>query len=74
MHCWFSKAPERMGKHRASRTRRSAKVQLIFSSGGIEIWAVNETWGTDYYVYGVYASGDPRICPSLDMACEVAVQ
>jgi hypothetical protein len=49
-------------------------MQLIYSNGPIEIWAVSEAWGTDYYVYGVYASGDPRICPSLGMAHEVAAQ
>jgi len=47
---------------------------LIYSNGQIEIWAVNEAWGTDYYVYGVDASGDPRICPSLGMAYEVAAR
>jgi hypothetical protein len=31
-------------------------MRLIYSSGKIEIWAVSEAWGTDYYVYGVYAS------------------
>ena len=49
-------------------------MQLIYSNGQIEIWAVNEAWGTDYYVYGVYVSGDPRICPSLGMAYEVGAQ
>ena len=49
-------------------------MRLIYSDEQIEIWAVNEAWGTDYYVYGVYASGDPRICPSLDMAFEVCAQ
>ena len=47
-------------------------MRLIYSNGKIKIWAVNETWGTDYYVYGVHDSGDPRVCPSLGMAYEVA--
>ncbi|WP_298107443.1 hypothetical protein [Bradyrhizobium sp.] len=45
---------------------------LIYKSGRVEIWAIQETWGTDYYVYGVYESGDARVCPSLGMAYEVA--
>lgn len=47
-------------------------MELIYKRGKIEIWAVSEPWGTDYYVYGVYDSGDPRVCPSLGMAYEVA--
>ena len=43
----------------------------VYKNGKKEIWAVSEAWGTDYYVYGVYASGDPRICSSLAMAMEV---
>jgi hypothetical protein len=49
-------------------------MRLIYNNGQIEIWAVNEAWGIDYYVYGVYSSGDPYICPSLGMAYEVAAQ
>jgi hypothetical protein len=45
---------------------------LIFKSGSIEIWAVSESWSSDYYVYGV--SGDPIACPSLGMAFEVAAK
>lgn len=47
-------------------------MALIFKNGAIEIWSVPEIWGVDYYVYGVTLSGDPRICPSLGMAREVA--
>jgi len=47
-------------------------MTLIFKSGPIEIWQVSESYGFDYYVYGVTVGGDPRICPSLDMAREVA--
>jgi hypothetical protein len=47
-------------------------MKLIFKLGKVEIWAVSESYGTDYYVYGVTASGDPRVCPSLNMAREVA--
>lgn len=46
-------------------------MRLSYSDGQIEIGAVSEAWGTDYYVYGVYAGGDPRICPSLGMAYEI---
>lgn len=47
-------------------------MTLIHKNGKIEIWAVVETYGTDYYVYGVTAFGDPRICPSFGMAMEIA--
>lgn len=46
-------------------------MRLIFKNAKVEIWAVAESYGTDYYVYGVLASG-PRVCPSLGMAMEVA--
>lgn len=49
-------------------------MELIFKNGNIEIWAVTESYGVDYYVYGVMASGDPRVCPSLGMAYEVAAR
>lgn len=49
-------------------------MALIFKRGNIEIWAIEETWGTDFYVYGVTISGDPRVCPSLGMAYEVAAR
>ncbi len=45
-------------------------MQMIFKRGQIEIWAVTEAWGVDYYVYGI--GSDPRVCPSLDMARELA--
>jgi hypothetical protein len=44
----------------------------IYKLGRVEIWEVNERWGTDYWVYGYYASGDAKVCPSLDMARAVA--
>ncbi len=49
-------------------------MALLFKNGPIEIWSVPEIWGVDYYVYGVTLSGDPRICPSLGMAREVAAR
>ena len=54
-------------------------MQLLYRNGPIEIWAVNETWGTDYYVYGVYASGDPRICSAANhcgsqICCAIAAE
>lgn len=45
-------------------------MTLVFKRGTIEIWSVSESWGTDYYVYGVTA--DPRVCPCLGMAMEIA--
>lgn len=41
-------------------------MELIEKHGQIEIWAVTEGYGVDYYVYGVLA--DPIVCPSLGMA------
>ena len=49
-------------------------MKLIFKNGPFEIWEVHESYGSDFYVYGVLASGDPRICPSLGMAYEVAAR
>lgn len=46
----------------------------VYKCEEVEIWAIVEAWGTDYYVYGVNASGDPSICPSLGMAHEVAAR
>lgn len=47
-------------------------MRCIYKNGKVEIWEVKETWGFDYYVYGVTQSGDPRVCPSEGMAREVA--
>lgn len=49
-------------------------MRLLFKRGNIEIWSVPETWGTDFYVYGVTTGGDPITCPSLGMAHEVAAR
>jgi len=43
-------------------------MELIERIGRIEIWAVDG----EFYVYGVTQSGDPRVCPSLGMAREIA--
>lgn len=43
-------------------------MELIEKRGNIEIWRVTESYGDDFYVYGITASGDPIVCPSLDMA------
>lgn len=45
-----------------------ASVRLIEKHGRVEIWLVDG----EYYVYGVYLSGDPRVCQSLGMAREIA--
>ena len=46
-------------------------MRLIEKHGKIEIWEVTESYGVDYYVYGVLS--DPIVCPSLDMARAKAV-
>jgi hypothetical protein len=43
-------------------------MKMLYKNGAIEIWEVDG----EFYVYGVYRSGDPRVCPSLGMAREVA--
>jgi hypothetical protein len=48
-------------------------MTLIEKRGEIEIWAVEESYGTDFYVYGVMASG-PRVVPSIDMARAAAAK
>lgn len=47
-------------------------MELIYKRGNIEIWAVTESYGVDFYVYGVTVGGDAIVCPSLGMANEVA--
>jgi len=46
-------------------------MQMVHKNGSVEIWAVTEAYGTDYYVYGILS--DPIVCPSLGMAMEKAV-
>lgn len=41
---------------------------LIEKHGRIEIWLM----AGEYYVYGITMSGDPRVCPSIGMARELA--
>jgi hypothetical protein len=45
-------------------------MKLIEKRGPVEIWLSIHT--AELYVYGVTASGDPRIAPSLGMAREIA--
>ncbi|MEH2476219.1 hypothetical protein V1281_002611 [Nitrobacteraceae bacterium AZCC 2161] len=45
-------------------------MRLVFKQGPIEIWSVDG----EFYVYGVTNSGDPRVCPSMGMAMEVAAR
>jgi hypothetical protein len=47
-------------------------MTLVAKYGPVEIWEVTESYGPDFYVYGVTENGDPRVCPSLGMAREVA--
>ena len=48
------------------------QVTLIERRGSVEIWEVTADGVSEWYVYGVMAGGDPRVCPSLGMAREVA--
>lgn len=51
---------------------------LIHDANGsrTQIWATREIYDQEpvweFYVYGTTRSGDPRVCPSLAMACELA--
>ena len=45
-------------------------MERIYQEGSVEIWAVEESHGTDFYVYGVTES--PRVVPSEGMAREIA--
>lgn len=53
-------------------------MYLVHDANGsrIQIWAVREDYGHgpvwEFHVHGLTRSGDPRICPSLAMACELA--
>lgn len=40
--------------------------KLIHKTDSAEIWEMDG----EYYVYGI--TGDPRVCPSIGMAMEVA--
>ena len=44
-------------------------MQRIFKSGPVEIWKVRESYGFDFYVYGLRS--DPIVCPSEGMAREL---
>ena len=39
--------------------------------GRRQIWAAREPHGWDFYVYGLTASGDPRIASTLGAACDL---
>jgi len=41
------------------------------SNSTTQIWANRESYGWDFFVYGLTESGDPQVCPSLAMACEL---
>lgn len=45
-------------------------MKHIETINGCEIFEAKETYGSDFYVYGIYS--DPRVVPSLAMAREVA--
>ena len=46
-------------------------MDLIYKNGKVEIWRVSESYGFDFYVYGLHS--DPVVCPSEGMAREMAV-
>ena len=46
--------------------RGNTMAYIVYKKGNIEIWAVKESYGFDYYVYGVMH--DPIMCPSLSVA------
>lgn len=45
-------------------------MRLLRKVGKIEIWVARESYGDEFYVYGVLR--DPIVCPSWGMACEKA--
>jgi hypothetical protein len=45
---------------------------LVYRDANVEIWSIADGWGVDFYVYGLFDSGDPKVCPSLGMAFEAA--
>jgi hypothetical protein len=53
-------------------------MYLVHDANGsrIQIWAVRDDYGHgpvwEFHVHGLTRSGDPRVCPSLAMACELA--
>lgn len=49
------------------------EMKLIHQTATVEIYEIAEGYGFDYYVYGVTENGDPRVCPSEDMARALAV-
>jgi hypothetical protein len=47
-------------------------MRIVEQTNRYVIVAVNESYGTDYYVYRADMTGDPKVCPSLSMARSVA--
>jgi hypothetical protein len=48
-------------------------MHLIFDANRsmTQIWASRESYGWEFFVYGLTESGDARVCPSLAMACDL---
>lgn len=40
-------------------------MALVEKNGRFEIWSVDG----EFWVYGYYASGDPKICATIGAAC-----
>lgn len=55
-----------------SNARVPVVENLLLKEGPVEIWEIFGPEPTHYLVYGATESGDPRVCPSLDMARSVA--
>jgi len=45
-------------------------MKLVKTIGKIKIY--HDAHYDEYYVYGVTVSGDPKVCPSLNMAITIA--
>lgn len=44
----------------------------LFQQNGIEIWVTALSGALEFPVYGVSEGDDPRVCPSIGMALDVA--
>lgn len=47
-------------------------MKQLYKNGKTEIWGFYSDGVFEFGVYGVYDSGDPRMCPSIGMALDAA--
>ncbi|MEO1110568.1 MAG: hypothetical protein AAFX90_21905 [Pseudomonadota bacterium] len=47
-------------------------MKRLYKNGKTEIWGFYSGGVFEFGVYGTYESGDPRMCPSIGMAMDVA--